>query len=47
MRTDLLVQEPKAASWLVPTVLIPIVLIGSVVVYALYRFIHLGPAAFS
>jgi hypothetical protein len=35
------------ASWLVPPILIPIFLAVSIVVYALYRFVHLGPAAFS
>jgi hypothetical protein len=35
------------ASRLVPPLLIPIFLAGSIVAYALYRLVHLGPAAFS
>jgi hypothetical protein len=35
-----------AASWLVPPLLVPIFLATSVVAYALYRFVQLGPAAF-
>jgi hypothetical protein len=36
-----------AASWLVPPVIVPIFLVASVVAYALYRFAHLGAAAFN
>ncbi len=36
-----------ATSWLVPPVLIPIFFIGAILAYALYRLVHLGPAAFS
>jgi hypothetical protein len=34
------------AVWLVPPVIVPIFLAVSVVAYALYRFAHLGSAAF-
>jgi hypothetical protein len=33
--------------WFEPPVLIPIVLAGSVLAYALYRLVYLGPGAFS
>jgi hypothetical protein len=33
-------------SWFVPPVVIPIFLVVAIVAYALYRFVHLGPAAF-
>jgi hypothetical protein len=36
-----------AASWLVPPVVVPILLVASIVAYALYRLAHFGPAAFS
>lgn len=38
--------ERAAASWLVPPLLIPIFFAGSIVAYAFYRLVHLGPAAF-
>jgi len=40
------VTARATASWLVPPLLIPIVFAGSIVAYALYRLVHLGPAAF-
>jgi hypothetical protein len=36
-----------AVSWLVPPVLIPVFFAGAILAYALYRLVHLGPAAFS
>lgn len=36
-----------ATSWLVPPLLVPIFLAGSVVAYAVYRLVQLGPAAFN
>jgi hypothetical protein len=57
MAGDLSLREPitrrqgeaasrATAGWLVPPVVVPIFLAVAVVAYALYRFAHLGPAAF-
>jgi hypothetical protein len=35
------------AYWFEPPILIPILLAGSVLAYAVYRLVYLGPAAFS
>jgi hypothetical protein len=39
-------EASAAVSWLVPPVVVPLFLVTAIVAYALYRFAHLGPAAF-
>ena len=35
------------ASWFIPPVIIPILLLGSAFANGLYRLVHFGPAAFN
>jgi hypothetical protein len=39
-------ESRAAPAWLVPPVVVPLFLVTAVVAFALYRFAHLGPAAF-
>lgn len=40
-------EDTRAASWLVPPVVVPIFLVASIAAQALYRLAHFGPAAFN